>query len=198
MTRRITLAFALACACTNDDDDDPTAADGQETGAIDPESTGAADGSTGPDVDALWDCVEPAMAEARPLSGPGYDPAMGLLEPVQGTYLVATTKVWVPESNQEEFLQLSTAVAQELDQTPGMVAYALGFEPTCGFFRTLSVYRSEAEMVSFVVSDVHALAMSRYSELVVTGKAASWEISAEAFPPTWASADERLAAEDPI
>jgi hypothetical protein len=185
MDRRIhefTILLALACACASDDDD----------------SMAADESSTGPDADALWDCVEPMVAEVRPLAGPGYDPAMGLVEPVQDTYVVATTKVWVPQEAQEEFLQLSGTVTQELDATPGMVAYALGVESTCGFFRTLSVYRSEAEMVSFVVSDAHALAMSRYGDLVVTGKTSSWQLAADAFPPTWAMADERLAAEPPL
>jgi hypothetical protein len=203
MKQALMMLLALATACTADDDDDPAQNDDESTEAVaDDDSDGSSsdgsadESSTGVDVDALWDCNETMLLEARPLVGPGYDAEMGgLLEPLQDTYVVATTKVFVPPQKQEDFLGLADTVTLELDATPGMVAYGLSFESTCGFFRTLSVYRSEEEMYGFVLSDPHAVAMSRYSELVTTGKTTSWVLPADEFPPTWAMADDHL---DPI
>jgi quinol monooxygenase YgiN len=218
MTRTITfascLALALASGCPSDDDDDAAddAADDDETdddddAADDAASSddgvatsddGAAESSTGLDLDALYDCVDPMITEARPLVGPGYDPAMGGLVDPQETYIVSATQILVRPEKQQEFFEVASQVSAELDQSEGMVAYALAIEPTCGFSRTISVYRSQESMIGFVASEAHSMAMQRSNELGITGKVTHWEMSADEFPPTWETAREHLAEIDPF
>lgn len=204
-----TFGLALASACTKDDEDENDAAaddaaaddDGSSTADAGGDSSGdgASAGSTGADIDALWDCVDPMVAEFRPLVGPGYDAAMGgLLEPISESYIVATTKVIVDEPSQDAFLELSGEVTATLEASPGLVAYTLGREPTCGFWRTLSVVRTQEDMMAFVYSDAHSQAIARSGELTVTGKTDAWVLPAADFPPTWAMADERLLAIEPF
>jgi hypothetical protein len=208
-TASFTILVALATACATNEDDTMAASAGESENSADDESgapaessdsgdedsseVGGDDSSTGVDVDALWECEDEMVADVRVLVGPGYDAAMGgLLEPLQGTYTVSTTKAWVTMEQQAAFLEMSDLVTAELEATPGMVAYGLGIEPSCGFFRTLSIYRSQEDMFGFVFSDAHSEAISRAGELTTTGKTTSWELSADEFPPTWAMADEKL------
>ncbi len=195
------LALALASGCANDDgdavddaaDDDDTAGDDAADDDATTTDDGADESSTGLDLDALYDCVDPMITEARPLVGPGYDPAMGGLVDPQETYIVSATQILVRPEKQQEFFEVASAVAAELDQSEGMVAYSLAIEPTCGFSRTISVYRSQEAMIGFVASEAHSMAMERSNELGITGKVTHWEMSADEFPPTWDHAREHLA-----
>ena len=197
-TLLLLLLTATACAGDGGQNDaggsDTTSAPGS-TG-----STGAAGSSsgTGLDVDALYDCVEPNLQEVRPLVGPGYDPGNGLLDPVQDTYIVSATMIMVRPGKENDFFAVATDVTQSLDAAEGMVAYGLAAEPTCGFQRTLSVYRSTEAMMSFVTSGAHATAIGRANELGITGKVTFWEMPAGDFPPTWTDAATQLAPITPF
>lgn len=213
MTRTITfasvLALAIASGCASDDDDDDAADDAADDGddtsgddaADDDAATteGAGDeSSTGIDLDMLYDCEDANLTEARPLVGPGYDPAMGGLVDPQETYIVSATQILVRPEKQQQFFEVASAVSAELDQSEGMVAYALAIEPTCGFSRTISVYRSEEAMIAFVASEAHSMAIEQSAELGITGKVTHWEMPADEFPPTWDSVREKLAETEPF
>lgn len=202
------FVFALlGLGCPHDDDED----DAADTSSAEDTSTGVADettssdvttaadtSSTGVDIDALYDCVEPAIQEAKPLSGPGYDPATGLVEPEQAEYIVSATMILVKPEEQEDFFAVVGQVTAQLDASDGMIGYALAVEPTCGFARTISVWRDAEAMIAFAGSDAHAMAMARTTELAVTGKITHWTLAADAFPPTWTTASEQLAQTDPF
>ncbi len=198
------FALFLLFGCSDDADPaaDDSAAD-DSSGSAD-ESSGAAtagDGSssTGTDIEGLYDCVDPGLVEARPLVGPGYDPGMGgLVAPLQDEYLVSSTVILVKPEMENDFNMLVGQITATLDGSAGMVAYSLAIEPTCGFARTITVWRSEADMMGFVLSDAHATAMARTTELAVTGKVTKWELAADAFPPTWDAAREQLAMVAPF
>jgi quinol monooxygenase YgiN len=223
----LTLALAGTGGCADDDDDDDAAGDGTEDDAADDavddavddaaddeaaddaaETTddgagttddGAGDeSSTGVDIDALYDCVDPMPIEARPLVGPGYDPEMGGLIDPQETYIVSSTMIYVRPEKQADFFEEVGKVTAELDQSEGMVAYSLALDTECGFSRTLSIYRSQEEMTAFAGSAPHAHAVVRANELGVTGKVTHWELSGAEFPPTWDMAKEKLAEIDPF
>jgi len=185
----LSCAAALALGCPADEDSDDPVAEGSSSAAM-PEgdsSTNAAEsGSTsgGPDIDALFECSEP-ITDARPLSGPGYDPATGLLEPLQDSYVVSTTQILPRPEATEGFFALVADVTADLDQRDGMVAYALGFEPTCGFARTIAVWRDEASMLAFAAGDVHRSAVARTYEVGVTGRVTHFTVSADEMPVTW-------------
>lgn len=184
----LALAALLALGCPADDDPDDGVGEDSSSAATptDDSSTAAADSgsTTGPDIDALFECSEP-ISDARPLSGPGYDPATGLLEPVQDSYVVSTTQILPRPEATQDFFALVAEVTADLEQRDGMVAYALGFEPACGFARTIAVWRDEAAMLAFAAGDVHRSAVARTYEVGVTGRVTHFTVSADEMPVTW-------------
>ncbi|MFO0632702.1 MAG: antibiotic biosynthesis monooxygenase [Nannocystaceae bacterium] len=176
----------------------PTSGGASESGASDG-SSGASSGAdaTTADLDALYDCVDPGLVEARPLSGPGFDPATGLVD-AQDSYVVSTTQILpIPEHN-DRFLALVAAVGDQLESQPGLVAYALAVEPTCGFARTMSVWRDETSMLAFVGSGAHADAMTQTFEVGVTGRVTHFVATAEQMPISWELAIASIAEVEPL
>lgn len=176
----------------------PTSGGASESGASDG-SSGASSGAdaTTADLDALYDCVDPGLVEARPLSGPGFDPATGLVD-AQDSYVVSTTQILpIPEHN-DRFLALVADVGDQLESQPGLVAYALAVEPTCGFARTMSVWRDETSMLAFVGSGAHADAMTQTFEVGVTGRVTHFVATAEQMPISWELAIASIAEVEPL
>ncbi len=202
---------SVLMGCPSDDDDTEPTADteaattdaGDDTTAMPSGGDGgdadATDGSSGGGAtDAVYDCVDPDFAVGQPLAGPGLDPAQGLLEPVQDTYVVSSTQLYVnPDTDsQAEFLQLVGSVNTQLQEAEGLVAVSFAFEPNCGFNRTLSVWRSIEDMNRFATTGAHAVAMSRTLDISATGKVTHWEVSADAIP-TWEDAVAYMNTIDP-
>ncbi|HWB75577.1 MAG TPA: hypothetical protein VG755_11500 [Nannocystaceae bacterium] len=187
---------ALTTACPASDDDDPVADDAGDSSSAAGDSSSAADESSSsggsPDIDALFECEDMIM-DARPLAGPGYDPAMGLMEPLQDTYIVSTTQILPKPEEQARFFELVGEVTMDLDQRDGMIAYALGFEPNCGFARTITVWRDAAAMVAFASGDVHTNAASQAFDVGVAGRVTHFAVSADEMPVTWDVAAAHLA-----
>lgn len=180
--------------------DDPTAAgtSGSSTSSADEDSeAGSSESEGGPDLAMLYECEDSGFMEFGPLVGPGFDPKSGWLEPLQDSYIAHSTQILVHPDQMDAFFEVSGAVQAQLAETPGLVAVAFAAEPTCGFVRTLGIWRSDKDMYTFVGTGAHAEAMARTLELSVTGKTVSWEISAEGGPPTWASAFDELGAVEP-
>ena len=190
------FAMLLLFGCKADDDGDDNAGDASSSS-----SSAAADesSSTTSEVDALYDCVDPMIVEARPLIGPGYDPSMGgLIAPLQDTYIVSSTQVLVKPEAGADFNELVGQVIAEIEASEGMVAYSLANDTNCGFARTMSVWRDAESMVAFATSDAHANAVARTNEVAITGKVTHWAVAADAFPPTWDTAREELAKVAPV
>jgi len=188
-------------ASTSAGDDDDT---GTSTGEPDPpagaDSTGEEGGSTGGglDVDALYDCEEPDFQVIQPLSGPGIDPETGaLLEPLQDDYVLHTTQILVMPDQLEPFFALNMPIFEQLAQTDGLIGFALATEPTCGFSRTMGVWRDEQSLLAFVGSGAHAQAMARAREVSITGRTTSWVVTADQLPLTWEMALAAIAEVEP-
>ncbi|MCH9683337.1 MAG: hypothetical protein K0V04_18015 [Deltaproteobacteria bacterium] len=191
----------LAPACSDDD----SSADGEAqassgTAASEP-STGAAtddpaatDGSTGMvdssgggiDLDALYDCEDPDLFVAQPLSGPGIDPMTGeLVEPLQTEYFVHTTQILVRPEQMETFFAVNGTVVDQLLTSEGLLGFSLALEPTCGFARTMAVWADERSMLMFVGTGAHLDAMTQVADLAITGRTTAWAAPAETMPLTW-------------
>ncbi len=196
------LLFAVACAT---DDDRGGAADSTGSATDGGSSSGSGGttggygsaGTTGADLEALYACQDPGLFEARALAGPGLDPDAGLVEP-QAEYIVSTTQILPIPDQQQRFLDLVADVGTQLDGQPGFVAYGLAIEPTCGFARTLSIWRDEASMLAFVGSGAHATAMAATAEVGVTGRVTSFTVTAAELPISWDTAIERIAGVPPF
>jgi hypothetical protein len=86
-------------------------------------------------------------------------------------------------------------VLEQLESTPGQLAYALGADAGCGLVRTLGIWASEQAIYAFVGSGAHAEAIARAGEVARTGKTTHFTVnSGELAAVDWARA--RRALED--
>ena len=216
------LVGALAAGCAGEEPDDPMSAEEgsttatEETGEAPAESTGDAPEDTGEtpdegssggsettgggiDVDELYGCEDPDFAVFQPLMGPGIDPETGaFLEPLQESYVLHVTQILPKPEQLSQFLELSQGVLQGMGETQGLVGFGLAQDPNCGFFYTMGVWRDQQSIFAFVASDAHALAMSKTSEISITGRTTSWEAPASEMPLTWDMAKAALADVEPL
>jgi hypothetical protein len=193
-TTKIALGVLLLAACEEEDGGADEGAMAEDTG--DAEDTGSSS-SSGENFDELYACQDAEVLEFQALAGPGYDPETGLVEP-QENYVVSSTMIMVKPDHMGLFFELVGAVNEQIMTTDGFVAMALASDPNCGWARTLTVWRDETAMYSFVVNGAHAEAMNRTWEVAITGKVTSWPITASQMPPTWETAREKLAEIEPL
>ncbi len=205
-------ALMLVPACTDDDASadsaaasSTTAADEMSTDAAPstgaaPESTGNADSTgDGIDLDALYDCEDPALFVAQPLSGPGIDAKTGaLLEPLQDTYYVHTTQILARPEAMGDFFAMNEMVVEQLVGTEGLIGFSLALEPTCGFARTMGIWADQRSMLLFVGTGVHLDAMTEVADLASTARSTSWAVDGDQMPLTWDMALEAIADIPPV
>lgn len=180
------LSLALiAFACNAEPDD---------TAGTATSSTG---GSTGGSTGELA-CVEDDFAPS-PFAGPGYAPDNGgLQEPLQDTYVVSTTFLQLRPDKQQEFEQSVGLMIPVLMSNPGLVGFSLAGSAKCGTARTLAVWRDEAAMMAFVMSDEHLAGVGKAGEYSSTGTVTSWEVPRGQIPVPWEVAAARVAEVAPV
>lgn len=184
------LAMVLSAAC-DPSSDSQGAQDASET-------TANASESTGTDWQAVFACVETDL-QVVPLFGPGWDSeSQSLIGEPKATYVVHTTQALVPEEQLPHFEALSVGVAEQLMQTPGLIAIGFASEPNCGFERTMGVWESEQAMYAFVGSGAHAQAMAQTADLQAAGRVMHFEVSASELPIPWDTLITRLSEVEPF
>ncbi|MBL8743012.1 MAG: hypothetical protein JNK04_18010, partial [Myxococcales bacterium] len=122
-----------------------------------------------------------AFGDVIPLGGPGYDPLEGIIGDPQAEYVVHATMLYWKAEKTEEFYDLAVALIAQLNQTEGLLAYALGTDEVCGAARSIGIWRSEEDMYAFVTSGAHAKAMGLTDELSWSGKATHYTLPATAL-----------------
>lgn len=215
-----TLAGPVACQDPEADDTTTTIADGSSTAdgssSVGGSSTadGSSTGTTGGSADESggsatstdgssgaamtpYDCVDADFTIDLPLAGPGYDPEAGLIDP-QAQYLVSTTQAMPRPDALQQFGELATAAGMAAAQAPGVVAVSFASEPNCGFARTLTVWRDQASMLSFVVSPEHAAAIDATYDVTLGGRTTHFTIDADQMPVTWDVALAQIADVEPF
>jgi heme-degrading monooxygenase HmoA len=193
----LTLSVA-ACPAPADNDTDasasstgePASSTGEPAGSTgEPEPTG---GTTGAPA-----CVEDDLAPS-PFAGPGWDAEMGALkEPLQDEYIASTTLLVLRPETVQDFIATVGTMVPVLEANPGIVGYSLAQSMKCGTARTLTVWRDEAAMMQFVMSDEHVAGMSKAGEYSSTGTVTSWKLPRAEVPVTWEAAMARVAAATP-
>jgi heme-degrading monooxygenase HmoA len=112
-----------------------------------------------------------------------------------GEYLISTTYLELEPDQDALFQEVLGPVIAELQSRSGLVGVALGQSSACSSARTLTVWRDEAAMLEFVVSEAHAKAMQSSSKLSRGGSmAAHWH--GDQAAATWDAAAEHLATSD--
>lgn len=208
------LCTGLVGACDSDDGDatdemeseavgssgmiDDEGSDGEGSGDAGDADEGSGDGGEGPSGEELLSCEDPDTMPFGELAGPGYDPAVGLIDP-QDTYIVHTTQILVDPNEVEAFLADVDAIQQQLMQTPGLVAITTAQDPNCGYSRTLGVWRSEEAIYDFVYSGAHLTAIGNSTQYTLAGRTTHWEVSADEVPEiTWDVAKAKIAEIEPL
>lgn len=156
--------------------------------------------SSGAGLPAAYACEEKAFVEARPLSGPGYDPAQGgFVGTPKPSYVFSTTQIFVGSDQSQAFLADVGAIVTQLGSTPGLVAVGFGQDAQCGDYRTVSVWESEEDMMAFVNSGAHAKAIVDAPTVSQTGRVTFWTGTADDVKSfTWDVARQRIADVSPF
>lgn len=172
----LTITIALTAACGSEDETETP-----------PRTTSA-----------LYDCPEDTFEQNRPLVGPGIAPGQGLLGERQASYVVHTTQIYARPEKAQAFMEVVGSVIAQLEETPGLVGYALGTDPACGVARTLGVWASEEAMYRFATSGAHLEAMGQFTDLALTGRVTHWNATPEEVEAlTFDVARQRIATVDP-
>lgn len=150
----------------------------------------ADDGSQ--DQNDLQSCVEDDF-QAQPLAGRGYDPAQGLVGPLQDTYIASTTLILQNPDEVARFEELVGPIAVDLQAREGLLALSFGQSQKCGTARTLALWASEQAMTDFVLGDAHVAAMAEFSVVGLNGAVTHWEVTADEVPMSWDQARDKIA-----
>ncbi len=185
----MTVLLVIAAGCED------SASDSEGEGAAGPSGEGGGSGEQVDPYEHLYACEDSAFAEAKPLSGPGYDPMTGFTGTPQATYVVSATQIFVKPEKQDAFFAQAGKVVAQLGETPGLVAFALGGDASCGDSRTIGVWESEDALYEFVGSGAHLTAMQQANDLGFTGRTTHWNATPDEVEAlTWKGAREKLAA----
>jgi hypothetical protein len=113
-----------------------------------------------------------------------------------GQYIVSTTYLRLPhkQSALRRFRELSEPMDADLRANAGLLQVTTRLSSACNTARTLTVWKTEADMYRFVASPSHAKAMAAVSE-VSRGNSVTTHWSADASGATWAKATLMLAAD---
>jgi hypothetical protein len=130
---------------------------------------------------------------AGPLMGPGVvDGAL-----VAAEYMLSTTYLELRQEPdaQRRFGALMGPIMADLMKREGLVAVALGTSQECGTARTLSIWRDDVAMMSFVVGDAHRAAMGAVREVSRGGSLVTHWLGDQG-DATWATAAQRAGDEN--
>ncbi len=204
----ILLASPLACGDSGSDTDTAagttagTTIAGSTTGATEPTSgtgdSSTGDSSTGLDPSQLYGCKEDAFG-AAPLAGPLWDAEKGGIQgPLQGSYVLHTTQIYVRPEQRQAFFALAQAVGEEAAKTEGLIAFSTGGDDGCGVARTMGIWANEEALYKLVMSEVHAKAMAATLEVSYTGRTTHWTATAaEANAYSWDVARAKVDGVEP-
>lgn len=139
--------------------------------------------------------VDEATCTKASLEADGVDSAAMEALPA-GQYIVSTTYLRLPhkKSALKRFRELVAPMDADLRANTGMVRVTTRLSSSCNTARTLTVWKSEAEMYRFVASPSHAKAMGAVTE-VSRGNSVTTHWSADATGATWEKATQMLAAD---
>jgi quinol monooxygenase YgiN len=150
---------------------------------------------SGPSEAELYGCDEVGFGDVIELGGPGYNPVDGIIGEPQAEYVVHATMLYWKADQQEAFYDLAVELIAQLNETEGLLAYALGTDETCRTARSIGIWRSEEDLYAFVTTGAHAKAMGLTNELSWSGKATHYSVAAgELDTVDWES--QRVALED--
>ncbi len=146
------------------------------------------------DPDALPPIDETACSKDR-IEADGVESAPLTVPP--GQYLITTTYLRLPLSKKAmaRFSELAAPMEAELRTNKGLVRVTTRVSTSCNTARTMTVWKSEADMMTFVTGPAHAKAMAATPEVSRGGSITTHWMDSEAGA-TWEKAAQSLAADN--
>jgi heme-degrading monooxygenase HmoA len=133
----------------------------------------------------------PSCEVATPFRGPGYARPDGVILPGAGpTVWVAVTYAVLDNSSRGTFDDYSRKVVESLPQNDGYIGHSVRAKLLGNKMWTMTVWRDEPSLNSFVRSPLHREAVRKGLGGVLRGKFLRFEHPTDAAPPSW---DEVLA-----
>ena len=179
----LVVATMMGCVLSACGDDDGKKADGNEAALCN-------SGTLESDLDSTA------------FMGPAVDPATGEFKMEPGvTYVVSSTygtPVPGPDGAPvtQRYLELFSAIEEQLQKEPGLLAMKLANSDKCGSGRTLAVWKSEEEMYDFVTSAAHLAAMDEVSDVLKPGYGVTHWNADSLQQTTWEEAVRRVKADN--
>ena len=146
------------------------------------------------------DVMTPTGDLALPFEGPGWSDESGItLELEEGQRVfVGATHLDVKNTNEAQTLfdDRMAKLREVLPEQKGLIGYSLRQNVfNNDRYMTVSVWRSEEEMLAWVVSDAHSAAIVDFATLGEKGITTAWEDDVENVPPAWTDVEARLVDE---
>jgi hypothetical protein len=137
-------------------------------------------------------CGSP-VPEVTPFEGPGFDPAIGLIEPDEEVLILALTELHVRNDpvGGPRFGEHAQTIGNHLyGAEPPIPGFVGGSFRSVGQLQqwTMTVWRNEESMLDFVVSEPHVLAMIDTATVAERARSTHLEIGAEQLPFEWEEA----------
>lgn len=102
----------------------------------------------------------------------------GIIGEPQAEYVVHDSMLYWKLDKTEELYDMAAEVIGQLNETEGLLAYAIGTDEVCGAARSFGIWRSEEDMYAFVTSGAHAKAMGLTNDLTWSGKVTHYNVAA--------------------
>jgi hypothetical protein len=91
------------------------------------------------------------------------------------------------------FLRFGIAIQRQLARTKGLVCYSMLMDPMKRTYGTLSIWRSERDLMQFTKEFPHSRVMEKMkSSLAGRAVYVRWAVSSAEVPPSWELAIEKL------
>jgi hypothetical protein len=145
----------------------------------------------------LADCSPSDLEMLLPWTGPAFDDAGKLREPLPAGHVEAVVNGWPrrdPESTalRNEHGQITVA---EVFKNPGLLGFQ-GFESVeCDISASHTLWKDEASMLAFVTGAAHATAMASAPKMHHAFGGAHWTAERRTVAPTWKEGIARMVRE---
>ncbi|XVJ58155.1 MAG: hypothetical protein HEQ23_01655 [Tepidisphaera sp.] len=128
----------------------------------------------------------PSCEVATPFRGPGYARPDGVILPGAGpTVWVAVTYAVLDNSSRGTFDDYSRKVVESLPQNDGYIGHSVRAKLLGNKMWTMTVWRDEPALNSFVRSPLHREAVRKGLGGVLRGKFLRFEHPTDSAPPSW-------------
>lgn len=136
---------------------------------------------------------------ATPFKGPGYARGKGVKLPgATDTVWIGLTNAQLDGSNRATFDDYTNRVIRDLPNRDGYIGHSVRTRVFGNEVWTMTVWRDEAALNTFVRAPIHREAMREGISAVKSARFARFAWPASQVPPSWDEAKRRLSEVEPV